>query len=198
MLASILSLRYVLHPSWYDVAFAEKYWSMLPIVLLHGIGACTALGLGPWQFLPQLRARFSGVHRMLGRVYFTAVLMAGATGFWLGTRSNGGVFAHLGFCAQATLWLYSALASWRAVVRGDIRTHQQWITRNFALTFSAVISRMLLNAFTRHHFVFAVIYPYVAWLSWVPLLLLVECCSRPPSISPLRAELPSPPTPSGT
>ena len=49
-----------------DVFFPEQrevYTAHLPRVLAHVVGGMIALALGPWQFLPRLRAERPGLHR---------------------------------------------------------------------------------------------------------------------------------------
>lgn len=59
--------------------------------------------------------------------------------------------------------------------RGDIATHRQWMMRNFALTFAAVTLHIYLNILTGPlEISFAEAYASVAWISWVPNLLIVE------------------------
>ncbi len=40
-----------------------------PWLFVHAGLASTALLVGPWQFLPRLRARVPRLHRWLGRIY---------------------------------------------------------------------------------------------------------------------------------
>ena len=46
--------------------------------------------------------------------------------------------------------------------------------RNYALTFAAVTLRMELGLIGALGYEFEVAYPVVAWLAWVPNLVLVE------------------------
>ncbi len=46
--------------------------------------------------------------------------------------------------------------------------------RNFALTFAAVTLRIYLNVFAAIGVDFSESYPVVAWLAWVPNLILIE------------------------
>jgi hypothetical protein len=52
------------------------------------------------------------------------------------------------------------------------------MVRNFALTFAAVTLRVWLPAGTAAGVPFAVAYPVVAWLCWVPNLLAAEALIR--------------------
>ena len=141
----------------------------------HFLGAGVALLLGGFQFLPSLRQKRPALHRNLGRVYLVSVLIGGLGGLVIATVSHGGMSTHIGFGMLAMLWLGSGMAAWRAIRRGDIVAHRRWMTRNFALTFAAVTLRLevpLLVAVYGASFNAA--YQTVAWLAWVPNLLIAE------------------------
>lgn len=147
---------------------------------LHIGLASLALALGPWQFLPGLRRRAPGLHRLLGGMYILACTVAGTAGLVIAPGSNGGPVAAGGFFLLALLWLGS---TWRAVVairRRDIEAHQRWMRRSFALTLAGVTLRLYLPvsmAITGlEHFSQG--YAVVAWLCWVPNLLVVEWINR--------------------
>ena len=57
----------------------------------------------------------------------------------------------------------------------DVASHRRWMMRNYALTFGAVTLRIQLGLLTGPlGFAFAQAYPLVAWLAWVPNLIVVE------------------------
>jgi uncharacterized membrane protein len=132
------------------------------------------LALGPFQFLPRLRNRHQNVHRWMGRFYLFGVLAGGVGGLYLALFSYGGLITHLGFGALAVLWLATGLLAYRAIRARRIEVHRQWMTRNFALTFAAVMLRLWIPASEAAGISFDVAYPVVAWLCWVPNLVVAE------------------------
>jgi hypothetical protein len=60
------------------------------------------------------------------------------------------------------------------ILHGDVHGHRRWMTRNFALTFAAVMLRLYLPASIVGGLRLEVVYPVVAWLCWVPNLLVAE------------------------
>ena len=48
------------------------------------------------------------------------------------------------------------------------------MVRNFSLTFAAVTLRVYLGLFFVAGVPFELFYPFVAWLAWVPNLLIAE------------------------
>lgn len=142
---------------------------------LHFLGGGVALLVGGFQFSTAIRSRRPALHRMIGRVYLIAVLLAGVGGLAIATASIGGIPSHVGFGMLALLWLASGVAAWRAIRRRDIAAHQRWMMRNFALTLTAVTLRIELGVLTGLvGLPFNEAYVTVSWLAWVPNLIVVE------------------------
>ena len=173
---AVVSLRYfVLRP---EVAagepFRQKFATHLPMFLVHVLGGTVALFLGPWQFWTRLRDRALRLHRWLGRVYLSAILVGGIGGLYMAAIAFGGLTAQLGFSGLAVMWLATAVMAYRRVRQGDYEAHREWMIRNYALTFAAVTLRLLLPLLMLVGFSFTTAYITVAWLCWVPNLIVVE------------------------
>jgi len=140
----------------------------------HIAAAAIALALGPFQFSTRLRRSFQNVHRWSGRVYLVCVLVGGLFGLYVSQFAAGGVVARSGFAALAICWLYSAARAFFAIRHGAIQKHRKWMVRNFALTFAAVTLRIYLPLSGAAGIEFATAYPIIAWLCWVPNLLIAE------------------------
>lgn len=82
-----------------------------PWLVVHVAGAATALLLGPLQFLSGLRARFRGLHRLMGRTYVFSCFIGGAAGFVLALGASTGPISIFGFGSLAIAWI---LATWLA------------------------------------------------------------------------------------
>lgn len=89
--------------------------------------------------------------------------------------ANAGFPAQLSFVILAGLWWgTTALALWFAV-KGKLTLHSDFVIRSYALTLSAVTLR--IYAYLLPHFVHMKAkdeYILIAWLSWVPNLLIAE------------------------
>ncbi len=141
---------------------------------MHVLGSGLALLIGGFQFSQTLRRKYLHVHRWLGRIYLIMILIGGLGSFMLAPQAAGGLVAKIGFFLLAVLWWFSAFQAYVAVRRGDIAEHRAWMLRNFALTFAAVTLRIQLGTLTASGVPFEEAYPVVAWLSWVPNLVLIE------------------------
>ena len=110
----------------------------------------------------------------MGRVYVTAVVLGGLSGLALATVSQGGLPAHIGFGLLACLWIVTSGAAFAAIRKGDVAGHRRWMTRSFALTLAAVTLRIYLPLSLLSGVPFELAYPAIAWLCWVPNLVVAE------------------------
>jgi uncharacterized membrane protein len=143
-------------------------------ISLHIVGAILPLALGPFQFLPQLRNRFVNIHRWSGRFYLLGVLAGGTSGLYLALFSYGGLNTHLAFGSLAVLWLATGVQAYRAIRARRIDEHRRWMIRNFALTFAGVMLRLWMPVSMAAEIPFGTAYAVVAWLCWVPNLIVAE------------------------
>jgi hypothetical protein len=101
-------------------------------------------------------------------------LVGGLAGLFMASHAFGGLAARLGFSCLALGWLYTGSRAYLAIRAADIASHRRWMVRNFALTFAAVTLRLWLPASIVSGITFEAAYPVIAWLSWVPNLLVAE------------------------
>ena len=147
--------------------------------VLHISAAPIALAVGLFQFLPGLRSRRPALHRWSGRLYAMAILVSGFAGLVLAIQSPDRPVAAVGFGLLAVAWLGMTARAVQLARAGRIAEHRQWMIRSFALTFAAVTLRLYLPLF---FFVGDMEYSeasnYVAWLCWVPNILVAEIYLR--------------------
>jgi uncharacterized membrane protein len=144
------------------------------IFLIHIGGGAIALFIGAWNFLERSRERFLNLHRWLGRIYLVSVLAAGLAGFALSFTAQGGLVSRIGFGMLAALWIITAVFAYLRIRNYDLESHRRWMIRNYALTFAAVTLRLWLPILIGAGNDFPAAYATVAWLSWVPNLLVAE------------------------
>jgi uncharacterized membrane protein len=169
------------HPDMFfvnDAATTEIY--------THVFASAVALALGPFQFSLRLRRARPGLHRWLGRLYLgVGVLPGGLSGLVMAFHAYGGIAARAGFAVLALLWLYTALCAFAAIRGRDVAAHRRWMVRNFALTFAAVTLRLYLPSAMAARIPFELAYPAIAWLCWIPNLIVAEwLLRRTPSAIP--------------
>lgn len=153
------------------------YIAHLATILTHALSASVALLIGPFQFLPRLRQkRWLPLHRWLGRLYLLGILLGGLSGFYMARLAHGGFPAQVGFTMLSLLWLFTATMALQRIRTGNVRAHEQWMIRNYALTFAAVTLRLYLGLgqVFLPEVGFTAVYITTAWISWIPNLLIAE------------------------
>ena len=88
--------------------------------------------------------------------------------------ADGGLVAKVGFGMLAVTWLSSTGIAFRQIRARDVAGHRRWMLRSYALTLAAVTLRLYLPCLNAIGFSFEDSYISVAWISWVPNLILVE------------------------
>ena len=141
-------------------------------IYLHIFASIIALAIGPFQFNEKFRLNKIQVHRLLGKIYLISILIGGLSGLYMSQYSFGGMISHSGFFTLAILWLATGYKAYHSIKNKNVKAHQYWMLINFALTFAAVTLRTGLGIGFASGTPFEVFYPYLAWLCWVPNLLV--------------------------
>ena len=159
-----------------------------PWLDVHVAGAATALLIGPFQFLPGLRARVPALHRWMGRSYVLGCLVGGAGGLVMAFGTTAGPIASAGFGGLAVLWLFTTIQAWRRAAARRFVEHRQWMIRSFALTLAAVTLRLYVPLAPLTDYVFVDAYRAISFLCWVPNLIVAEIYIRATAMRRLRAQ----------
>ena len=129
-------------------------------------------------FLAILRKDFGwkGFHRNMGKVYiFLILILAAPSGLYMGYFANGGLFSKISFIILGLLWWFSTFKAYQLARQRKFKEHKQWMWRSFAFTLSAVTLRMwkVIIVYLFHPNPMDV-YQIIAWLGWIPNILLIE------------------------
>ncbi len=149
-------------------------------IFLGGLSLLT----GWSQFNSKLRNKRLRLHRTLGKIYVLSVLISGTAGLYIAFYATGGQVAQWGFGFLAIAWLSTTYMAFTKIKALDIESHQQWMIRSYATAFAAVMLRIYLpfmQSGLGMEFIDA--YRIVAWLCWVPNLLVAELIVRRKQIS---------------
>lgn len=155
------------------------------VLVTHIFTATVALVLGPLQFLPKVRAR-RRLHRILGRTYLLAGVLPSALATIPVALWSGRLLTQVGLITAAVLWLVTGGLAYRAARRRDFAAHRAWMLRNYALTFLAVTSRVLVPVLILVRLPFGgfdpgsvfVLIPIGQTLGWMLNLVVVEMLLR--------------------
>jgi uncharacterized membrane protein len=172
---AVVSYRYLVPgaPGGAPPILANRF-THLGALTVHAGFAATALLIGPFQFLAGLRRRRPSLHRRLGTVYVVCCLCAGAAGLLLAAGVTAGPVASAGFGLLAASWLVATTTAWRLARARDFFRHERWMIRSFALTLAAVTLRLYLGLSFVLGLDYAVAYPAISFLCWIPNLIAAE------------------------
>ncbi len=153
---------------WRMAFWTHVFTSMIPLLA------------GFTQFAPSLLRKWPAIHRTMGRTYvITVCFVTGPASLIMACYANGGAVSRIAFSLLAVLWLGTTALGWRSALKRDWKCHRAWMIRSYALTLSAITLRLwkygIVMAF---HPPPMDVYRLVAWLGFVPNLLVAEWIIR--------------------
>lgn len=131
-----------------------------------------ALLIGWTQFSSKLREKRLNLHRSIGKLYVLSVLISGLCGLYVGYYATGGIVSTTGFMSLAVIWLSTTFIAYRAVKARDLKTHEKMMIYSYAACFAAVTLRVWLPLLSSYYGEFIPAYRIVAWLCWVPNIIV--------------------------
>ena len=147
--------------------------------LTHIIFGGLALLTGWSQFSKKWRSRWLQRHRNLGKIYIIAAWLSSAAGIFIGMNATGGIVAQTGFIALGMIWFTTTTLAYTNIKRGNIDRHEYWMIYSYAACFAAVTLRLYLPLLIiAHQGAFDPAYRIVAWLCWVPNILVAFYLNR--------------------
>ena len=147
---------------------------------VHITSSLFVLLSGTLQLVKGIRFHYPAIHRSLGKLYvFLVLFLSAPSGLIMGYYANGGFWSQLSFILIALFWWSTTFMAYLRIRKGDVESHRYWMYRSYALTLSAITLRIYV-------FVLPMVsdlhgremYTLVAWLSWIPNLLLAEVLIR--------------------
>lgn len=138
----------------------------------HVLGGGLALFVGWTQFVKQWRRNHILLHRNLGRLYIYMVMLSGIAGVYMAFYASGGLISQLGFLCLGIGWLWTTILAYRAIRQQKVNDHFRWMTYSYALCYAAVTLRVYLPILEVIFNDFYTAYKMVAWLAWVPNLIV--------------------------
>jgi hypothetical protein len=119
-------------------------WWLLP----HGLAGACALLLVPMQFSDRLRARFTKLHRVIGRIYVTSALVLAPLGAYIqyldeaaGARRSFTIASSI----DAALLMITTGIGFIFALKRMIPQHRQWMTRSYAVALIFLEVRVILG-----------------------------------------------------
>ncbi|HVW16305.1 MAG TPA: DUF2306 domain-containing protein [Mucilaginibacter sp.] len=134
-----------------------------------------AMLTGWTQFSPRIRNNYTSIHRTLGKIYVFAVMLSSLAGFYIAMFASGGIISVLGFGMLAASWFFTVTKAYSLILKKQFKEHENWMIRNYALTFAAFTLRIYLPLSTQlMHWDFTTSYRIISWACWVPNLVIAQ------------------------
>lgn len=115
---------------------SSQRWLLFP----HIAGGLVVLVLGPLQFSNRLRRRHPARHRLLGKIYIGAVLLAAP----LAAAMAWGYPAFFPWSVgvNSLLWLITTIAAFLTARNRRFDQHRRWMARSYAMASTFVLPRV--------------------------------------------------------
>ena len=160
-------------------SYSDYYWPRRAGLLLHLTGGALAITAGLVQIWLGLTNRTSTLHRVLGKVYGTGVLIGSVGGFYLALTIPGHLPYKVGLLGLNVAWLLTTSMAIYAIRTRRVQQHREWMLRSYTVTFAFVTYR-LVSAWLRP-WIHVVDDPVaddidilMAWACWAVPLVLAE------------------------
>jgi uncharacterized membrane protein len=126
-----------------DAAIEQRFADNRALTLLHVVPGGVFLLLAPLQFSSAIRNRHRRFHRWSGRVIALLSLLAGISGLWIGLVLPYAGNERLPIALFGVLFLLAPLKGIRAIRRGDVAHHREWMIRLFAVGIGIAVVRVV-------------------------------------------------------
>jgi uncharacterized membrane protein len=123
-------------------SYTPYYWPRRAGLVLHLSGGVLAILAGLVQIWLGLTQRTGTVHRTLGRIYATGVLMGSSGGFYLALTIPGHPAYRAGLLALNAAWLVTTGMALYSIRTRRIEQHREWMIRSYVVTFAFVTYRL--------------------------------------------------------
>ena len=160
-------------------SLTEYYWPRRAGLIPHLIGGLLAIVTGLIQIWLGLTHRVSTLHRTLGKVYASGVLIGSCGGFYLALTIPGHLAYRAGLIGLNMAWLITTGMALYSIRLRRIEQHREWMLRSYTVTFAFVTFRLVDLVLHRwisvpDDAVADAIDTTMAWACWAVPLLLAE------------------------
>ena len=118
------------------------------------------------------------LHRQIGKLYIISVLLSAIAGIYVGFFATGGLVSSFGFICLGIIWFYTTLMAYIHIKNKRINKHRKMMIYSYAACFAAVTLRIWLPLLILFFGDFITAYKIVAWLCWVPNLIIANLIVR--------------------
>jgi uncharacterized membrane protein len=160
-------------------SYSDYYWPRRAGLFPHLLGGSLALVTGLIQIWLGLTHRVNTLHRVLGKVYGSGVLIGSLSGIYMALTIPGHLPYRAGLLGLDLAWLITTGMALYAIRLRRIEQHREWMLRSYTVTFGFVTFRLFDTLLRRwidvpEDPVADGIDTVMAWACWAVPLLLAE------------------------
>ncbi len=159
-----------------DAILSDLFWNLA--FYTHIALAGLAILIGWIQFSSSFRVKNLSLHRLIGKVYIGSALLSSIAGIYIGFFATGGIVSATGFIILGVIWFYTTLKAYLNIRQKNVVAHQKMMIYSYAACFAGAALRIWLPILIAFFGDFIIAYRIVAWLCWVPNLMVANILSR--------------------
>lgn len=123
-------------------SYSEYYWPRRAGLITHLCGGAVAISVGLIQIWLGLTNRVTALHRVLGKIYGTGVLIGSMGGFYLALTIPGHLAYSAGLFMLCVAWVLTTSMALYSIRTRHIEQHREWMLRSYTVTFAFVTYRL--------------------------------------------------------
>jgi uncharacterized membrane protein YozB (DUF420 family) len=163
-----------------DPSFPFEVWKLF--FFPHIVLGVIALLIGAYQLTKRSRRR-PKLHKRLGRVYGTAILLNVLIVPYIALYATGGANSTVAFLVLDVLWFGTTALGIRAILKKDVSRHRAWMLRSYSITFVFVTFRIVLLLLQLAlDASMSITFPLAVYLAIALNLIFTECYLRKGSL----------------
>ncbi|WP_157966108.1 DUF2306 domain-containing protein [Cognataquiflexum aquatile] len=148
----------------------SKTWYFF--LYMHIISGGITILIGWVQFNQTMQKKWTNLHRTIGKIYLISALFCSLSGIYVGFFATGGWVAAAGFITVACIYFYTSIQGFFHIKKGQILSHQNFMTYSYAVCLSAVTLRLATPTAYVLGLDYISSYQIIAWAAWIPNLAI--------------------------
>jgi hypothetical protein len=159
------------------------------LLLLHIVFGMLAILVGPFQFFASIRRNYPRFHRITGRMYLIAVLVAAISAILLAVEDaivdRHDVVFGTGLLGLAFAWLLTTGMAFWAIRSRNFVQHREWMVKSYVVTCGFTTFRIFASTFPFLQKISG-IGGIMAWACWAVPLMVAEALLQAKKINRSR------------